>query len=238
MNKQINSIEKARLARGLTQQQAADIIGVSRPTYNNIENCKKDLTLTQAKSLAIAFRISLEEIVGSIDGAEIFCDPIESVEKYKQIILNSLKFGADADGKITKTKLAKLAYLADFIWYYIKNQSMSQMQYRRLPQGPVADIYFRALDEMEENGLIIREPKGKAILFSLIEENAPTDKLSKEELALINKIGNAWKGKATQDLVDFTHEQLPWQICRDGEIIPYGLITQEEPEKVYGDIKL
>ena len=63
---------------------------------------------------------------------------------------------------------------------------------------------------------------------------APHSKLSDKELAVIRSIGEAWKDKQTQEIVDFTHEQLPWQICREGEIIPYGLITQEDPEKVYG----
>ena len=80
--------------------------------------------------------------------------------------------------------------------------------------------------------------KGKAILFSLIENAAPASRLSNEELNLIEKIGKAWCGKSTDDIVNFTHEQLPWQICRYGEVIPYGLITQETPEGVYGTIQL
>jgi hypothetical protein len=115
---------------------------------------------------------------------------------------------------------------------------MSGVTYRKLPRGPVADVYFRALDELEEDGTIIREPKGRAVLFSLIEREAPTSRLSSDELELIKKIGEAWQGKSTDDVVSFTHEQLPWQICREGEVIPYGLITQEKPERVYGTIQL
>jgi uncharacterized phage-associated protein len=183
-------------------------------------------------------RIGIDDILGVADGSSVFSDVLTATEKYKQIILNSLKYGADEDGKITKTKLAKLVYLADFIWYYLKASPMSGMTYRKLPRGPVADVYFRALDELEEDGAIIREPKGKAILFSLVEKEASTSRLSDEERRLIEKIGRAWSGKSTDDIVNFTHEQLPWQICRDGEVIPYGLITQEEPERVYGTIQL
>jgi len=183
-------------------------------------------------------RISIDDMLGIVDGTSVFSDILKATEKYKQIILNALKNGSDSDGKITKTKLAKLVYLADFIWYYLHSSPMSGMSYRKLPRGPVADIYFRALDEMEEDGTIIRELKGKAILFSLVEKEAPAGNLSNEELSLIEKVGEAWRGKSTNDIVNFTHEQLPWQICRDGEVIPYGLITQEEPERVYGTIQL
>ena len=235
---QPNNIEQARLARGYTQEQIAHAIGVSRPTYINIESGKKELTLRQAEALSSMLRLGMDDILGTADGTSAFSDVIKATEKYKQIILNSLKYGADEDGKITKTKLAKLVYLADFIWYYLNSSPMSGMTYRKLPRGPVADVYFRALDEMEEDGIIIREPKGKAILFSLIEKEAPASRLSNGELNLIKKIGEAWSSRSTDDIVSFTHEQLPWQICRDGEVIPYGLITQEEPERVYGTIQL
>ncbi|MCL2044959.1 MAG: DUF4065 domain-containing protein [Oscillospiraceae bacterium] len=233
-----NNIEQARLARGYTQEQVAHAIGVSRPTYINIEAGKKDLTIRQAEALSSMLRISFDDILGIADGTSAFSDIIKSTEKYKQMILNALKHGADDDGKITKTKLAKLVYLADFIWYYLNSSPMSGMTYRKLQRGPVADVYFRALDELEDDGTIIREPKGKAILFSLIEKEAPASRLTNDELNLIEKIGKAWSGKSTDDIVNFTHEQLPWQICRDGEIIPYSLITQEEPERVYGPIQL
>jgi len=233
-----NNIEQARLACGYTQEQVAHAIGVSRPTYISIETGKKDLTVRQAKALSSMMRISLDDILGMADGSSVFSNVIKSTEKYKQIILNSLKYGADDDGKITKTKLAKLVYLADFIWYYLNSSPMSGMTYRKLPRGPVADVYFRALDELEEDGTIFREPKGKALLFSLIEKEAPSGRLSDNELSLIKKIGQAWSSKSTDDIVNFTHEQLPWQICRDGEVIPYSLITQEEPERVYGTIQL
>jgi DNA-binding XRE family transcriptional regulator/uncharacterized phage-associated protein len=233
-----NNIEQARLARGYTQEQVAHAIGVSRPTSISIEAGQKELTVRQAEALSSMLRINMDDILGAADGASAFSDVLTATEKYKQIILNALKYGVDEDGKITKTKLAKLVYLADFIWYYLNSSSMSGMTYRKLPRGPVADVYFRALDELEEDGTIIREPKGRAVLFSLVEKEAPTGKLSGDELNLIEKISKAWQGKSTDDIVNFTHEQLPWQICRDGEVIPYGLIMQEEPERVYGTIQL
>ncbi len=37
----------------------------------------------------------------------------------------------------------------------------------------------------------------------------------------------------TQEIVDFTHNQIPWKVCREGEIIPYTLINAEDPKNVY-----
>jgi len=229
-----SNIERARSISGYSQEQVARALGVSRPSYVNIELGKKELTISQAKILSSMLNIGLDSLLGTTELDLLHSNVIASTEKYKQIILNALKYGADDDGKITKTKLAKLVYLSDFICYYRNLYPMSGMSYRKLPRGPVADVYFRALDELEEEGMIIREPKGNAILFSLVEKEAPTSMLTVDEINLIEKIGRVWQGKSTSDIVAFTHEQLPWQICRDGEVIPYNLISQEKPERVYG----
>jgi hypothetical protein len=50
---------------------------------------------------------------------------------------------------------------------------------------------------------------------------------------LLKKIAKKWKNKNTQEIVEFTHQQLPRMICYDKEIIPYDLITQEEVDNVY-----
>jgi len=230
-------IEKARSLRGYSQEQVARALGISRPTYANIEAGKKELTISQAKSLSSMLCIRFDDIYGNNGEDPWLFDVIASTEKYKQIILNSIKNGADSDGRVTKTKLAKLVYLADFIWYYRNSSPMSGMTYRKLSKGPVADIYFRALDELEDAGVVVREHKGNAFMYSLVEKEAPANRLSDRELDMIARVGRAWQGKPTDEIVEFTHRQLPWQICRDGEIIPYSLITQEDPENVYGAVE-
>ncbi|MDR2196944.1 MAG: hypothetical protein LBO07_03160, partial [Coriobacteriales bacterium] len=50
--------------------------------------------------------------------------------------------------------------------------------------------------------------------------------LSAQEVALIEQIVDRWKGATTAQIVEFTHSQLPWQICLPNEPIPYSLITQ------------
>ena len=173
------NLKQARLTRGLSQDDVAGVIGLTRPTYALVEAGKRDITLSQAETLAAVLRVSEDEGLrcGVVYGVSTLTDPMSSVEKYKQIILNALQAGSDDDGKITKTKLAKLVYLADFNWYYEHLTPMSGMSYRKLPRGPVTDVYFRALDELEEDGVIDREEKGNAILFSLMESGtAPANR--------------------------------------------------------------
>lgn len=49
----------------------------------------------------------------------------------------------------------------------------------------------------------------------------------------MKKIVEKWKDKKTNEIVNFTHNQLPYALCRENEIIPYELITQEDPDLVY-----
>lgn len=230
MNTIAEKIRELRLSKKLSQTDVADKMRMSRPTYVLVENGKKQLTMMELKQLASILGFSLEELV--YDTLQVSSKDF-GIEKYKQIVLNCLQFGNDSiDGKITKTKLAKLAYLVDFAWFYENLKPMSGLAYRRIQQGPVPDQYFRVIDELYESGAITIENKGTSFMIKA-NENAPINQLSKQEIELIKKISQAWKDKNTQDIVDFTHEQLPWKICRQGELIPYELITQEEPNHVY-----
>ena len=235
--REANNLRQSRMERGLSQAEVAKTIGVSRPTYINIEAGKKELTVSQVEELNRKFGISFNEIIGLVDKDEED-NILDITEKYKQMILNMIKYGADdRDGKITKTKLAKLVYLADFICYYETMKPMSGVEYRKLPRGPVADLYFRVLDEMDEDGLILIEPHGRALMISLVENEVSTNRLSEDEVNLIKRLGKAWKNKSTDEIVEFTHHQAPWEVCFDGEILPYSMFYQNEKDVIYGPLQ-
>ncbi|KKR14689.1 MAG: hypothetical protein UT42_C0021G0013 [Candidatus Falkowbacteria bacterium GW2011_GWA2_39_24] len=220
-------IKELRLKKRLSQAEVAEKIGISRSSYIAFEQGKRDLSLAEASKIADFFGISLEEMESGLE---------PNLEKYKEMILACLRSGGASDGKIPKTKLAKLLYLADFAWFYEKLSSMSGMQYRRLPYGPVPDIYFRALDELENSGKIVVDRKKDGLL--LIKESESNKKqvlssLNSEEKQLIKAINKNWLNKKTEEIVNFTHNQMPYFLCRDDEIIPYELITQENPDNVY-----
>ena len=57
--------------------------------------------------------------------------------------------------------------------------------------------------------------------------------MKEDEYSLMQKIAVKWQDKKTNEIVNFTHNQLPYFLCRDNELIPYELITQEDSDKVY-----
>jgi len=216
-------IKDSRLKRGLSQADLALKLGISRPSYIAIEQGKKELTMSEFEKLGVVLNISLKEMQSG---------EIADYEKYKQMILVFLRLNK----KIPKTKLAKLAYLADAGWFYYHLQSMSGMQYRKIQYGPVADPYFRIIDELYENGQIeIEQTEDGAMLISQTRSGAKANlsKINKEEEDLIKDIDKKWRDKKTKEIVEFTHNQLPYLCAKENEIISIGLITQEDPNEYY-----
>jgi transcriptional regulator with XRE-family HTH domain len=228
----MQKVKEFRTKNNLSQDYIAKAIGVSRPTYTSIEAGKQELSAEEAQKLASLLGISIDELISG---------NVTNIEKYKQMILVYLRMNLTKkkDGKIPKTKLAKLLYLADFAWFYNHSESMSGMSYRRIAYGPVPDAFFRAIDELEEEGKISvdRKEVDDKEMFLISEEdsnrNEKISTLSIEEIKLMSDIGKKWKDKKTKEIVNFTHNQLPYSLCRPDEIIPYELITQEDPEMVY-----
>jgi len=222
----IELLRRLREDRDITQEQMADKLAISRQSYLSIEQGKRGLTFEEAVMVAEMLGVSVNQLANGL---------IPNDEKYRQMIFAFIKDASGNDGKIPKTKLAKLLYLADFGWFYEHLQSMSGMSYRKIQYGPVPDPFFRIVEEAFESGdLNIAPTKAGAMLISVSDAGSRmgTDMLSNDEKKLIKQIAQKWKKKRTSEIVAFTHKQLPYSICADGEIIPYELITQEDPEYV------
>ena len=137
---------------------------------------------------------------------------------------------------VTKTKLAKLLYLADFRHFYEHLESMSGVLYRCEKYGPLANTFSDLTDELHANGEIrieLLSHGANMISIKSVAYNANFDLLSKEEKKEIDEICELWKDINTEEIVNYTHSQKPWMACRKNEIIPYTLILQEDPDHVY-----
>lgn len=226
-------IKSLREIKNLSRAATAELLGMSRPTYDKVELDEKDLTLPEAKRLSRILGVSFSDLFGNMIHEKY--DNYDS-KRYKEMIRRFITLGSDdSDKRITKTKLAKLLYLADFSWFYDHLEPMSGLAYRRDPQGPVPDEYFRMIDEMYESGEVGIKFSGKAMMISLnesVDESEPSQ-LDKAQRERIEEIAHQWKSSRTDAIVRYTHEQLPWRLCNEGETIPYELILQEDPDNVY-----
>lgn len=226
------SLHSLRKRTWATQETIAELIGTTRQTYSRMEKWAIDINIGQAVKLAEYYDISVSDLLPTDMETTSPTDKPLDWSKYVQIIKNFIKYWSDRDGKITKTKLAKLCYLLDFSWYYTNLQSLTWLDYRRLAQWPVADAYFSAIETLEAEESIEVECKWRAYMISNIEA-ANDDLLGEEEKSLLQQIAKKWKSANTETIVNFTHQQMPWMMCEDKEIIPYVFITQEDPDHVF-----
>lgn len=226
-------ITNLRKSNKLSQEELAKKIGVSRPTLIAIEKGERDLTISELRKISEVFdipvEIILDEELGTAEKIDARNFSKKSFEKFHNLVLQCIKYGADEDGKITKTKLAKLVYLCDFASYYKYLSPISGFEYRRLNQGPVAIEFFDLIDTDEA---ICVKGQGNAMMVSLAEEPSK-GVLNGNESAIVKKVCAKWRYRNTKEIVDFTHNQIPWKVCREREVIPYQLINMEEPKNVY-----
>lgn len=222
-NSLAEKVIRLREQSGLTQEEVAKKLGISRQRWILVEKGERDLNTEELETLAALF---------GIDAADFF-EEIPNIKKFRQMYMACIKFASDERGGVTKTKLAKLLYLIDFTKFFQELEPMSGVKYRRMTYGPVADVFFSVTEDLFDNGKIKIMPVDQALIISSNTKEESFDQLNKSELALIKKICSLWKDKHTQDIVNFTHEQKPWKMCRDDEYIPYSLIIQEDPDHVY-----
>lgn len=222
-NKYGSYIKSFRNERGFSQSLVAEKLGLSRASYIGMEKGERELTLSEFDKLSNILGISMEEIETG---------EIPNYEKYRQMIHAFLRLNES----LPKTKLAKLLYFADFAWYYSNLESMSGMPYRKIQYGPVADSYFRLIDEMSDAGEIyVKNTNNGAMLVSETRAGAKEtlSQISKKENSLIRDIDKKWKGKRTKEIVKFTHRQMPYIFAEDNDIVSYEVFGQEDPDDIY-----
>ena len=109
-----NQIIKLREQSGLTQESVANKLGLSRQRYIAIEKADRDLNIEELEILSTLFGISI---------IDFFNEPRNN-QKFVQMYFYILK----QIGKVQKTKLAKLLYLADFRNFYEELEPMERSQ--------------------------------------------------------------------------------------------------------------
>lgn len=223
-------VKYLREERTLSQADVAKRSKMSRASYVAVEKGTKELSLAEADAITKLFGITIDELLRT---------QAPDHAKYAQMILAFLREAKASHVIVKKTKLAKLLYLTDFSWYYVYAKSMSGVAYRKIDFGPVADVYFRLLEELEQGGSINVKQiyKDEYHMYEIEETRASAktllDLLTKKEQAHIAKVWKQWKDASTSEIVKFTHEQAPYKASEDGEIIAYALITTEASHTVY-----
>jgi DNA-binding XRE family transcriptional regulator len=136
----------------LTQGSIALELGISRPTYIQIEQGKRDITVTEARQIAKIFGISLDDLLACREikpkiklpeskptkknSIEIRVSQ-KDLDKFKQVILYLMeKVGSKPN--IGETVLHKLLYFIDFDYYEKYEENLMGATYIKNHHGPTS----------------------------------------------------------------------------------------------------
>lgn len=133
-----------------------------------------------------------------------------------QLIVSKEKNG------VTKTKLNKEMFYADFYSYKKYGRSISGLAYRAIQYGPVPEHYETVYDHVQgltKKNIVENADFDYDLLFCDIPE---TSSLSKEDIDIINKVMSVLVDMRGGEVVKLSHKEEGWINNKDRHnIIPY-----------------
>ncbi len=229
-----------RKKHNLTQEYLASEIGVSRPTYIQIEQGEKDLTISAAKTLADIFGISFEDfLAGKEQKHEVVLEKVradkkpdsglhirvkqKNLDKFKQVLLYILeKVGSKPN--VGETVLHKLLYFIDFDYYEKFEENLMGATYMKNHHGPTSVELGTILKDMQRNGEIEAVKSKYFIHFQkkyLPIKRADLSVLSAREVGHIEEVLARLSDKNAKEIENYSHEDMPWKAAKEGQPISY-----------------
>jgi transcriptional regulator with XRE-family HTH domain len=246
-------IQEQRRKRNLTQEFLASALGISRPTYMQIELGERDLTITEAKKLAEVFDIPLESFLREKEGVkpvveiehkkkqteevkdEIrFSVPQEKADKFRQILLHVLK---KVGGKpnIGMTALYKLLYFIDFDYYEKYEDQLMGLVYLKNHHGPTPLLFEKLVDDMVKKGEVeiikskfYKYPQTKYLINPKVEPDLSI--LNGKEQEHIDWELQRLSDLTAKQLSELSHKDVPWVSAREGKPLDYESAFYRTPE--------
>jgi len=245
------TIKTLREKAGITQEELAKILGVSRPAVTDIEQGKRRVSSEELVRLSKALRVSADQILGLHPTPEILVEPKKkqraradarpdirisvpqkNVEKFKEVLLYVLGC-VGAKPNIGETVVYKLLYFIDFDYYEKYEEQLIGATYQRNHYGPTPMEFGTLVEAMIDDKEIVRIQKP---YFSFQQKKylplrAPDlSKLSARELDLINEVLRKLSDMGARQISEYSHKDVPWLTTDDGEIISYEAVFYRTPE--------
>ncbi|HBH46168.1 MAG: repressor protein [Candidatus Jacksonbacteria bacterium RIFOXYC2_FULL_44_29] len=234
-------ILEQRKKHSLTQEFLASKIGVSRPTYVQIEQGESDLTITKARKLADVFGIDFNDFVKGSDGsvpAEIkkitkkektekqgmrISVPQKNLEKFREVVLYILsKVGGKPN--VGEAVIYKLLYFIDFDFYEKFEEQLVGATYIKNHYGPTPVEFKAIVGDMIRNGEIMKV-EGKYFNYPqrkyLPIRRPNLDVLSGREIEHIDAVLARLSDKNAKEMENYSHEDIPWKTAENGKPLSY-----------------
>ena len=234
-------ISEQRKKQNLSQKSIASKIGVSRPTYVQIEQDERDLTISEAKKLADIFGIDFNDFIQGKDGAmkaEIkevaqkvksekprmrINIPQKNLKKFKEVLLYILS-RVGGRPNVGEAVIYKLLYFIDFDFYEKFEEQLIGATYIKNHYGPTPVEFKVIVDDMIKNKEIVKVdnkyfdyPQKKYLAV----RRPNLDVLSGREIEHIDDVLARLADKNANEMKNYSHEDIPWKAAEDGKPLSY-----------------
>jgi len=249
-------ITELRKMKGLSQEDLAKSIKISRPSLAQIELGNRGVNVFELQRLSLVLGFSLDDFMSKgfsvsqdVEGkaeakskktVERISVPTLQVSKFKNVLLYILERCAGKPN-VGETVLYKLLYFSDFNYYELYEEHLTGAKYRKLPYGPVPQKSDTIIGQMMEKGMIQRI---KTVYYDKIQTRyipltkADLTELKASEKEVIDKVIEQMSDWSASAISSYSHKDMPWLASKEGEEINYELaFYREVPFSVrnYGD---
>lgn len=225
-------IKKYREEFEYSQEKLAEIISIPRSAISLIESGKRDVSSSELALFAKVFDLSIEELLYKSK-----CDkkvnlknkeekPIFNKEKFKQILLYIVeKCGSKIN--VGKTVIYKLLYFIDFDYYELNEEYLTGEIYRKIEHGP-APCHFEEIEkELLESKKILKTTidyhNYRQIKYIALVR-ADVSLLTAADKEIIDNVIERLSSMNANQIEDYSHEDIPYEITPDLEIIDYEAV--------------
>jgi len=249
-------INELRKMKGLSQEDLAKNVKISRPSLAQIELGNRSVDILELQKLSMVLEFSLDDFMSKDFSVSQDFDvkeekrakkeeerisvPTLQVNKFKNVLLYILERCAGKPN-VGETVLYKLLYFCDFNYYELYEEHLTGATYRKLPYGPVPQKLDTIIGQMIEKGQLQRvktEYRGYPQTRYLPLEKADLTDLRASEKDVIDRVIEQMSDWSAAMLSNYSHGDKPWKASKDGEDINYELAFYRRPPysiRVYED---
>ncbi len=219
-------LKEIRESLNLSQELFAEALGWSKKTITRYENAES-LPQKEYLDTYISLLNNKNNIYNIIKNNKNL-----SKEKYYKI-LN--RINVDINYKsinvilyilnkviLNRTGLMKYLFASDFLNYKLFNKTISNFKYAHAPWGPIVNNQDALLNLLIKQDYIklASSVDDSAMLFAPLQD-ADLSCFNEDEINILNKIIDEFKGMSAKDLSDWSHKFIGWMETKDGEIIDF-----------------
>jgi transcriptional regulator with XRE-family HTH domain len=247
MSKLSSFIQELRQNKKIPQAYVAEKLGVSRPTYIQLENGSREPNYSELLILARVFEIPVNNFFTQTKNSEVILEkrekqtveieerisvPRHQVNKFKEVLLYILeKIGAKPH--VGETVIYKLLYFIDFDYYEKFEEQLIGARYIKNHHGPTPIAFSKIVVEMEKNGEIEKVPS-KYFQYEqkkyLPIRKPDLSSFSAEEIKHIDEVIARLGNKNASELSVYSHLDVPWITAKDGKALDYEAVFYRTKE--------